>query len=76
MAGGCGTTVEEHSLWPVQSGLTAGRHEDESRSAVKGTGFEDRELKGKKIRGKPHIMTPLIFSYLLLGLEDYSHYYL
>lgn len=35
-------------MWPVQSGLAAGRYEDESRSAVKGTGFEDRELGKKK----------------------------
>lgn len=35
--------LEEHALWTVQSKLTAGRHEEESRSTVKGTGFEERQ---------------------------------
>ena len=45
MAGGCGMALEEHALWPVQSQLTAGRHEEEeeSRSTLKDTVFEDRQ---------------------------------
>lgn len=39
--------LEEHALWPVQSELTAGRHDEES--TLKGTSFEDRQ-QGEKAR--------------------------
>lgn len=39
--------LEEQALWPVQSQLTAGRHEEERRNTLKGTSFEDRQ-RGEK----------------------------
>lgn len=62
--------LEEHALWPIQSELTASRHEEESRTTLMGTSFEERQ-QGEKSRDSEYY-SPEHHDFITINLFSFS----